>query len=254
MSASSIPAWQRPHWQSSDEEIVLQFYVFGKFAAARTPSSDYGSDGLPDGVTATNHLHAALRQWDGYPLKGAVGRMLKNDAPEAYKRALDAPEVMVVRGRIKDSADTGYLRDTLGVLAGLLDIGGTVIFDPQILSLFDAVAWRRQYLVKDGAPIRNHLLILRDQEDESGRYWIHTRGMRKFGRPDVSISNVPERDADRAGILCERLIELQALGAHFNDGQLLDADGVLGGLVAKLGGDMDDPRFNNSWVEFRWPD
>lgn len=248
-----IPAWQRPHWRPSDEEIVLQFYVFGKFQPVRVPSQPYGSDGLPKGIEVTSHHHAALRQWEGYPLKGRLGDVFKEDAPEAYKLALDAPEVLVVRGTLKDVGDSGYLRDTLGVLAGLLDIGGTAILDPQILSLFDAASWRRRYLVKNGAPLRNHVLILRDA-DPSGRSWIHTRGMRKFGRPDVSVHNVPERDIDRAGMLCERLIELQALGAHFTEGQSIDVDGLPGGLTATLGGNLQDPHFNNSFIALRWPD
>jgi hypothetical protein len=247
------PAWQRPHWQASDEEILLQFYVFGKFEAVRVPSKDYGSPGLPPGIEAVNHHHGALRQWEGYPLKGPMGQMFKDDAPEAYQRAIDAPEVMVVRGTLKDSPATGYLRDTLGVLAGMLDIGGTAILDPQILSLLDADAWRRQYLVRDGAPIRNHLLILRDGEPEPGHSWIHTRGMRKFGRPDISIHQVPDIYTDRAGLLCERLVELAALGAHFTDGQRLDIEGLADGVVAHLGGGLDDPQFNNTYVEFRWP-
>ncbi|MFC5742517.1 hypothetical protein [Dyella tabacisoli] len=249
----TIPAWQRPHWQPSDEEIVLQFYVFGKFEAVRAPSADYGSDGLPTGIELTSHHHSTLRQWEGYPLKGRLGRMLKEDAPEAYKVALDAPEVLVVRGRIKDSGETGYLRDTLGVLAALLDIGGVAILDPQVLTLFDAATWRRQYLVRDGAPIRSHVLILRDGDEGKDRLWVHTRGLRKFGRPDISLRNVPEREGDRAGALCERLVELQALGAHFKDGQALEAEGVPSGLVAKLGGSIEDPEFNNTYVEFRWP-
>jgi hypothetical protein len=248
-----IPAWQRPHWQPSDEDILLQFYVFGSFEAGRPPMQDYGSDGLPAGVTMTSYHHNALRQWEGYPLKGSLGRMLKDDASEAYRIALDAPQVLVVRGQIKDSPATGYLRDTFGVLAALLDVGGTAIFDPQIAGLFEADEWRRRYLVPDGAPTRAHLLIMRDGEETPGRSWIHTRGMRKFGRPDISIRNVPDRDTDRAGMLCERLADLQALGAHFAEGQPLEAEGVPGGMVATLGGDMNDPAFNNSYVEFRWP-
>lgn len=254
MSKIPFPAWQRPHWQPGSEEILLQFYVFGKFQAGRAPSVDYGSEGLPEGMELTSHHHTALRQWEGYPLKGAVGRMFKEDAPEAYKLALDAPEVLVVRGRLPDAGDTGYLRDTLGVLAALLDVGGTAILDPQILTLFDANTWRQRYVVRDGAPIRNHLLILCDGEEQSGRLWVHTRGMRKFGRPDISIRNIPERDIDRAGMLCERLVELEALGAHFVEGQSLDAEGLHGGLVAHLGGGDEDPDFNNTFVEFRWPD
>lgn len=249
-----IPAWQRPHWQPSDEEILLQFYVFGNFQPVRVPSAPYGSDGLPKGIEATNHHHNALRQWEGYPLKGRMADMYKEEAPEAYRRVLDAPQVMVVRGRLPDSRDSGYLRDTLGVLAGLLDIGGTAILDPQILTLFDADSWRRQYLVRDGAPLRNHVLILRDGEATAGRSWIHTRGMRKFGRPDISLSNVPDRESDKAGAFCQRLVELQALGAHFEEGQQLEAEGVLGGLTVNLGGGLDDPRFNNRFVAMRWPD
>ena len=247
-----LPAWQRPHWQASDEQILLQFYVFGKFDAVRVPSQDYGSPGLPAGLSATNHRHAELRSWDGYPLKGAMGRMYKADAPQAWQRAFDAPEVMVVRGTLADSPATGYLRDTLGVLAGMLDIGGVALLDPQILSLLDAEAWRRRYLIREGAPIRHHLLILCDAEATPGRSWIRTRGMRKFGRPDISIREVPDAAVDRAGALCEQLAELQALGAHFTDGQSLEGDGMPAGLVAKLGGGMDDLQFNNTRVEFRW--
>ncbi|OOG43384.1 hypothetical protein [Rhodanobacter sp. C05] len=250
----TIPAWQRPHWQPSDEEILLQFYVFGKFDAVRAPSAAYGSDGLPEGIELTSHHHNALRQWEGYPLKGSLGSMFKEDAPQAWQRAFDAPQVLVVRGKLKDNADTGYLRDTFGVLAGLLDIGGVAILDPQTLSLLDADGWRRHYLIRDGAPIRNHLLILRDNDAKPDHSWIHTRGMRKFGRPDISIRQVPDRAIDRAGLLCERLVELEALGAHFVEGQALDIEGVPGGVVVHLGGGLDDPDFNNTYVEFHWPE
>lgn len=249
----TIPAWQRPHWRPSSEEILLQFYVFGKFEAVQTPSEQYGSPGLPKGITATNHHHSALRAWDGYPLKGGMGKMFKDDAPEAYQQAFDAPQVLVVRGKLVDQPDSGYLRDTFGVLAGLLDIGGVAILDPQILNLRTAQDWRQRYLVRDGAPIRNHLLILRDGEAQPEHAWIHSRGMRKFGRPDVSIHGVPERDVDRAGALCERLTELQALGAHFAEGEPLKVDGMSREMTAQLGGGLDDPDFNNTWVRFDWP-
>ncbi len=250
---STIPAWQRPHWRPSDEKILLQFYVFGKFDGVRVPSHDYGSAGLPPGLTATSHRHAGLRSWDGYPLKGAMGRMYKADAPQAYRRALDTPEVMVVRGTLEDRPATGYLRDTLGVLAGMLDIGGVAILDPQILSLLDAEAWRRRYLAPEGTPIRQHLLILCDRESEPGHSWIHSRGMRKFGRPDISIHRVPDAAVGRAGALCEQMAELQALGAHFSEGQQLAIEGMPDGISVRRGGGIDDAQFNNTYVALDWP-
>jgi hypothetical protein len=248
-----FPAWQRPHWQPSDEEIIVQFYVFGDFQPIRVPSEQYGSDGLPEEVELSSHYHASLREWEGYPLKGPLGELFKNDAPEAFEKAIAAPQVLVLRGRFKDSADTGYLRDTFGVIAGLLDIGGVAVLDPQILTLFSADEWRKRYLIKDGAPLRHHVLILRDEEEDSDRLWIHTRGLRKFGRPDISLRDVPAQELDRAGALCQRLVELQALGAHFKQGQALEVDGVFGGLTAELGGGYDDPQFNNTYVAFYWP-
>jgi hypothetical protein len=249
----TFPAWQRPHWQPSDEEIILQFYVFGDFKPIRVPSAQYGSDGLPEEVELSSHHHSTLREWEGYPLKGPLGDLFKSDSPEAYEKAMAAPQVLVLRGRFKDSADTGYLRDTFGVLAGLLDIGGVAILDPQILTLFDADEWRRRYLIREGAPLRNHVLILRDEEEDSDRLWIHTRGLRKFGRPDISLHDVPAQETDRAGALVQHLMELQALGARFTDGQALEVDGLFGGLVAELGGGYDHPQFNNTYVAFYWP-
>ena len=247
-------AWPRPYWQPSDETIVLNFYVFGRFGEdLAVPAARYASRGLPEGIGLQRFAHNALRGWEGYPLKGALGELLKEDAPAAFDLARAAPDVLVVRGELADRDSLDYLRDTLGVLAGLLDIGGSAILDPQILTLFDDGAWRRHYLVAGGAPPRNHVLILRNEDEEEGRSHVHTRGLRKFGRPDLSLRRVPDAHAGQAGMLCERLVELAALGARFVEGQPLEVEGLPGELVAHLAGDLDDPRFNNTHVAFDWP-
>ncbi|MEO7150066.1 MAG: hypothetical protein ABIY40_09070, partial [Rhodanobacteraceae bacterium] len=102
-----------------------------------------------------------------------------------------------------------------------------------------------------GALPRSHVLILCNEED--GVAWVRTRGLRKFARPDISLRGVPPVDIDRAGELAERLVELEVMGMRFADGTALDVEGVPRGLVAKLGGTLDDPQFNNTHVEFNWP-
>jgi hypothetical protein len=247
-------AWPRPYWQPSDETAVLYFYVFGRFADDLTiPAARYASRGLPEGVELQRFAHNALRGWEGYPLKGALGELLKEDAPVAFDQARAAPDVLVIRGELPDRASLDYLRDTLGVMAGLLDVGGSAILDPQILTLSGAEEWRRQYLVAGGAPPRNHVLILRNDDDEAGRSHVHTRGLRKFGRPDLSFRHVPDAQAEQAGLLCERLVELAALGARFVEGQPLEVEGLPGELVARPSGNLDDPRFNNTHIAFDWP-
>lgn len=249
-------AWPRPHWQPSDEQAVLLFFVFGAFPEELVlPVTKYGSQGLPEGVELKRFQNAVLAKWEGYPLAGGLGDLLREDSPEAFAKAKAAPHVVAIRGRFPDRDSLDYLRDTLGVVAALTDIGGSAVIDPQILSLFDAAGWREHYLVKGGAPTRHHVLIMSSPEEGApGRSWVRTRGMRKFGRPDISLSNVPDNELDRAGALSEQLVDLGALGAHFADGQAVEVPGVNGDLTVSLAGDETDPLFNNSHADMRWPD
>jgi hypothetical protein len=246
--------WPRPYWQPGNEDALLLFFVFGSFADdLAIPAERHGSPGLPEGVELHRYQNAVLAKWDGYPLSGALGEVLREDSPEGYEAARAAPHAIVIRGLIPDGPALDYLRDTMGVVAALTDVGAKTIVDPQILSLFTAEDWREHYIVKGGAPPRNHVLILCSDEEGGKHSWIRTRGMRKFGRPDISLAHVPMNEVDRAGALAERLVELQALGAHFVDGQEVEVDGVPGGLTVNTDGNREDPRFNNSHVQMRWP-
>lgn len=248
--------WPRPYWTSADEYAVLLFFVFGKFnKELRIPAARHGSKGLPEGVELFRYPRQTLEKWEGYPLHGALGEMLRQDHPSAFEAAQAAPEVLSVRGRLADVANLDYLHDTLGVIAGLLDIGGVAVADPQILSLFDHETWTRRFMVEGGAPARNHVLILCNEDDDQDKndVWVRTRGMRKFGRPDISIRGVPRKAADAAGELCLRLVEMQVMGTHFEDGRELEIDGLPGTLHARPGGSLEDPHFNNTHVRFDWP-
>ena len=246
--------WPRPHWQAHPgEDALLLYFVFGDFPRElKIPLSRHQSRGLPGGVELFRHPHEALKSWAGYPLGGALGDILRQDSPAGVARAENAAEVLSVRGTVADPASLDYLRDTTGVLAGLLDLGGASVVDPQMLSLFVADDWRRRYLIPDGAPPRHHVLILVNP-DEDGGQWVRTRGMRKFARPDLSVRQVPEADIERAGALCQKLVDMQALGAWIEEGQPLEVDGMPGSFVARHAGDINDPRFNNSHIELLWP-
>jgi len=248
------PAWPRPYWMPGEGKAVLVFYVFGKFDAdLAIPAARYQSPGLPAGIELQRFQNAVLRRWEGYPLQGALGEILQAESPDVVAQARIAPEVLVIRGELDDSTSLDYLHDTLGVLAGLLDVGGTAILDPQILSLFSADQWRQRYLVPGGAPPRNHVLILCNADDAPDRSWVRTRGLRKFGRPDLSVRNVPADALGHAGAMCERLMEFQAMGGRFAEGQLLAVDGLATDMEAHHGGSADDPQFNNTHVAFHWP-
>jgi len=77
--------------------------------------------------------------------------------------------------------------------------------------------------------------------------------LRKFGRPDLSLHHVPDAYEKAAIELCNRFIELQALGGRIPEGQEVRMVSLPDGLVCHYQGSLDDPDFNNVHVEIRFP-
>ena len=247
------PDWSRPHWTRDEAKAMLLYFVFGEFAAEpKLDLSTHDSQGLPQGVEIMRIPKDRLAHWEGHPLRGALGEILREGNPAAFEAARKAPECLMLRGELADSDSLAYLRDTLGVVTALLDAGGVAVVDPQILECFTADEWRARHAGAEKSAARSHVLVL-CQDDMGGTAWIKTRGMRKFARPDISIRRVPQADVQRAGAIAARLVELQARGMRFGDGSVVEADGLPGGLRATRGGSLDDPEFNNTHLELIWP-
>lgn len=247
------PDWTRPEWSRGGAQAMLMYCVFGAFAPElKLDLSAHGSAGLPAGVELRRIPKAMLAHWDGYPLRGALGEVLRAGNPRAFAAARDAAECLLLRGEVADADSLDYLRDTLGVVAALLDAGGVVVVDPQILEAFSAVEWRARFAGVAAAEPRNHVLVL-CHDDADGTAWIKTRGLRKFARPDISIRRVPLDAVQRAGAIAARLVELEARGMRFGGGSRVEVEGIPGGLALAPGGALDDPEFNNVRLETTWP-
>ncbi len=245
--------WTRPHWTRDEAKAMLLYFVFGEFAAElQLGLSAHDSAGLPPGVEMRRIPKAMLAHWEGHPLRGALGEVLRDGNPEAFEAARKTPECLMLRGELPDSESLAYLRDTLGVVAALLDTGGVAVVDPQMLELFSAADWRTRYAGEDVSAPRNHVLIL-CHDDTDGAAWIKTRGLRKFARPDIGIRHVPPADVQRAGMVAARLLELEVRGMRFGDGSTVEVEGFPDGLRVTRAGSLDDPEFNNTHLELTWP-
>src|SRR5262249_35154118 len=136
----------------------------------------------------------------------------------------------------------------------LLDNGACAVFDPQMFHWWSPEEWREQ-VFEPAAPVpRHHVVILLSEEHGSDSlFWVHTRGMRKFGRPDLSIRRVAAGYREPGVDLCQRFIEYQAFGAVIPEGQPIRMATLPAGGVAHHAGGLDDPDFNNRHVELVWP-
>ena len=138
----------------------------------------------------------------------------------------------------------------MGLITYLLDQGGCAIYDPQMFHWWQPAEWK-QLVFEPGQPApRRHTVVLVSAEDSSTK-WFHTRGMRKFGRPDISVHNVPPELEDGAMDLCNRLIDYQASGHIVRDGQEVRLSSLPMGGVIHNAGDLEDPDFNNVHLDVR---
>lgn len=137
----------------------------------------------------------------------------------------------------------------MGLLTFLLDHGGITVYDPCMFHWWEPEEWRHRIFDPAGPVPRHHVVILTSEELNPALTWFHTRGMRKFGRPDLSIHNVPARRNDAIIDLIERFIELQAFGGIIEEGQAIRMKSLPAGMTCHHEGDLDDPDFNNVHVE-----
>jgi hypothetical protein len=159
---------------------------------------------------------------------------------------------IILRGTPTDSTTLNYLRDTVGLITHLLDHGGCAVYDPFMFRWWQPSGWKQQIFDPATAVPRHHTVILVSEENDPSLKWFHTRGMRKFGRPDISVHNVATDLEDGVIDLCNRLIEHQAFGHVVQDGQKIKMPSLPSGGVIRHGGDLDDPDFNNVHLDVSW--
>lgn len=184
---------------------------------------------------------------------GLIWEDLVSSDPELADSVAACTECLVLRGTPRDSSTLDYLRDAVGLISYLLDNGGCAVYDPFALRWWRPALWKQE-LFDAGEPVpRDHTVILVSQEGDPALKWFHTRGMRNFGRRDVSVHGVPADREDDIVDLCNRLIEYPALGHVVSDGQEIQIKSLPTGGIMQHAGDVEEPDFNNAHLEVTWP-
>jgi hypothetical protein len=250
---SSLAEWPRRHYAPGGNDPFLLYVVCGPVDTTQAFSrSKYRSGGIPDGIDVMaygpEHANELASFRDGY-----LWDQLTTEAPDLAARVAAQDCCLVLRGEIADPPTLNYFRDVIGFLTFCLDAGGIAIHDPLMLKWWEPAEWRsRVFDVAASAP-RHHVVIL-VSEDSGATQWIHTRGMRKFGRPDISVRNVSPQHRGAAIELCNRFIEWLAFGGIVQDGEEVWINSLPPGMKCFRKGSQADPDFNNEHIEIVWPE
>ncbi len=256
---SNLPEWERRLFQPGGGDAFLFYVVFGQFHQPMTISgSHYKTAGLPKQVTLGLYERENDPQTLESFVQGFLAQKLKEEEPEIFAAVTEAPQCLVISGTVEDPDNLNYLRDTLGVISAMLDNGGVAVYDPQKFHWWSPKHWKETIQRPKDPALNQHVSILISLEneksgDKNGPVWLHTRGLRKFGRPDLSLRNLDQSRLDAGVDLCNYLIEDQIMGLQFCEGQTLDAPGLPIGITCHPTGNLEDPDFNNVHIEIRLP-
>ncbi len=160
---------------------------------------------------------------------------------------MNRSECCVIQGVVPDPGNLNYFRDIIGIIEFLLASGGSAVYDPFGFRWWSRTQWREEVFDREAFAPEKHVIIL--SSDDNDGTWLHTRGMIKFGRPDLSIHGVPKNMRETAVKMIDRFIRIQAAGAIIEEGQSIVMEGMPEGYVCRHRGDFDDPDFNNVHVE-----
>jgi hypothetical protein len=244
--------WRRPLWQPGDYPPFIFIVIYGLTdVPSPIDAKHYRTRGLPESVEArafrrtehSKYLRESFEQ--GYPWETLV-----REDPELAEIVKTSAGAVVFAGEVGDSTSLLYLRDVIGVTAHLLEHGGLAVYDPFTFRWFRPDVWLERYFEPDVPEPQHHVMIFYSREEDG--FWLHTRGLLTFGRPDISFRGVTDAEFDRAFGTINELIDLQAGGTFLQEGKVVN-DPALGRFIVRYEGDHDDPEFNNVHIELIRP-
>jgi hypothetical protein len=257
-SRISLSSWPRQFFQRTDAKALVWYQVYGHFPdTIEISSSKYRCAGVTAGFEITNHTRPSQDEVvTGFLTRPFFAAALKRELPQIARTVESAPECTIIRGEIPDSANLNYLRDVVGLVTWFFDNGAVAVLDPQTTAWYDREKWRRQLFDSNGLDPSRHVVVFYSEENggaDTNAFWLRTRGMRKFARPDLSVHGVPAEKRDAVIDLLNRLVEAQALGGVVAEGQFIKMPSLPQGLTCHHAGSLDDPEFNNTHIEIGWP-
>ena len=239
-------SWARLRVTSPHDSPFLFTVVYGVVDVPTVSQSKYGTRGIPEGVDARVFSRADNAAYLSGFEEGHAWEALAASNSDLARAISASPGAIVLAGEVADATTLQYLRDSLGIIAALLDHGGVAVYDPLTFRWWSASEWKEQFFERGDPDPRRHVMIYYSEEPDG--FWLHTRGLLVFGRPDLSIRGVSREAFDDAAGMCNELIEHLAFGGVVNDGQKIRHP-RLGAFTACAAGDRDDPEFNNRHIE-----
>ena len=229
---------ERKFYEDIGYKPFLFYVVFGVSADDLEISrSKHKVDEIPEGLDVVALSRPEHSDYLDGLLGGDIGRVLKNADSDLYETCVKTDKVVILKGEIQKDSTLDYMRNVIGIIQAFMDKGSAGVLDLMTFTLYSPSEWNKRFFEQDEVNAQNHVLIMFSKEDDG--YWIHTRGMAEFGRPDYGISNVPD---DKLEDYKPDMLRRKSAALSIIDRNTLNNRAMNSGTIA--GGSYMDPYYN----------
>lgn len=237
---------KREYYQDIGYKPFLFYVIYGVSGEDLEVSQKrHKVDELPEGLdlrTLTRDQHGDYM--DGF-LTGPMGKVLEAANADLLKRCKEAKACVILQGTVINDSTFDYMRNAIGIIQAFIDKGAVGILNPQTIALYSPEQWTEKYFDKEVDALR-HVVILYSKE--GAKYWLHTRGMAEFGRPDIGIDDVPEEKTHDYTKVIEQMIYYGGQGVFFDrDTRLHTPDGKAFVIHPEFVNDYENEDYNNAY-------
>lgn len=246
--------YERPYYEDINYHPLMFYVIFGvKEEELVISREQHNLDEVPEGLNLNMLTREQHSEYMDNLIGGTLGKLLKEEQPELYEKIQKENIWAIVNGEIKQDDNLKYLRNTIGVVQAFLDTGAIAVLDMQTFSLYSAEEFKEKIFSKELDVYAHVKNLISEMED--GKIWLHTRGMRKFGRPDVSIENIPKSEENKAVRVANQMIFYSAQGVLFNKKVKLHPykdkeEAII--INPEFIDDYENVDFNNAYCRLSW--
>lgn len=178
--------YERPYYEDLNYRPLLFYIAFGVENEHLDISRErHRVDEFPDGLDFSFLKKPDNESYMDTLIGGTLGNVLNDNYPNLFEAIQKTDKWAVIRGEVQNDSDLQYIRNAIGFVQALVEKGAIAVLDLQTFTLYTPSEWTSKIFDSEFDPY-SHVVIL-TSEMEDGSIWLHTRGMRKFGRPDIKL-------------------------------------------------------------------
>lgn len=243
--------YERPYYEDLNYHPLLFYVIFGvKDEELNVSRKKHHVDSFPEGLNCIFYKKPENQDYMESIIGGTLGKIMDERNHILYEEVQRTDQWAVIRGVAAQDSDMNYMRNVIGFIQAFMDNGAVGVLDLQTFTLFDPKEWEDKIFSREFTPC-DHVVILTSEENDV--VWLHTRGMRKFGRPDISMEDVGKNEVEDAAQIINQMIYYGALGVFFAKPTKLHTHNGKAFIVKpEFVNDFDNEDFNNAYYRLCW--